>query len=232
MNLALDKCLVIRLGSRSSSPPSVCTYKLYNQPIKVSCSTKDLGVVVDDRLKFSEHISSIVHKALTRCRLIFKCFSSRNCDLLVKAYITYVRPLLEYCSSVWSPHHRYLIDKIEKVQKFFTKRIPGMWNIPYTERLVRLGFHSLERRRTVSDLVLCYKIVSGCLDTSLSSFLTLKTNLRTRGHDKRLNVLSFASDMAKFTFINRTIPLWNNLPSHIVNAPSIAAFKRSLFKSL
>ena len=115
LNLALDKCLVIRLGSRASLPSSVCTYKLYNQPIKVSCSTKDLGVVVDDRLKFSEHISSTVHKALTRCRLIFKCFSSRNRDLLVKAYVTYVRLLLEYCSSVWSPHHRCLIDKIEKV---------------------------------------------------------------------------------------------------------------------
>ena len=36
---------------------------------------------------------------------------------------------------------------------------------------------------------------------TMSSFLTLKTNLRTCGYDKRLNVLSFASDIAKFTFI-------------------------------
>jgi hypothetical protein len=40
-------------------------------------------------------------------------------DILMKAYCTYVRPRLEYCSSVWSPHLKYLIDKIENVLRFF-----------------------------------------------------------------------------------------------------------------
>ena len=56
---------------------------------------------------------------MPRSRLILKCFSSRNKDLLLKAYITYVRPILEYCSPVWSPHLKNLIYKIESVQKFF-----------------------------------------------------------------------------------------------------------------
>jgi len=56
-------------------------------------------------------ISLAVRKAVIRSRLILKCFSSRNKDLLLKAYITYVRPILEYCSPVWSPHLKYLINK-------------------------------------------------------------------------------------------------------------------------
>ena len=82
---------------------------------------KDLGVYIDHRLKFSEHISIIARKAFIRAKLILKSFVSKNTELLVKAFLTYVRPTLEYCSPVWSPHHRGLIDKIEQVQRYFTK---------------------------------------------------------------------------------------------------------------
>jgi len=54
-------------------------------------SVKDLGVMVDHHLKFDIHISLAVRKAMLRSRLILKCFSSRNKDILLKAYITYVR---------------------------------------------------------------------------------------------------------------------------------------------
>ena len=63
---------------------------------------------------------------------------------MVKAYCTYVRPLLEYCSPEWSPHTHCQIDKIEKVQRFFTKRIAGLWVVPYVERLAILQLHTLE----------------------------------------------------------------------------------------
>ena len=51
-------------------------------------------------------ISLAVRKAILRSRLILKCFSSRNKDLSLKAYINYVRPILEYCSPVFG--HRTL----------------------------------------------------------------------------------------------------------------------------
>jgi len=65
----------------------------------------------------------IVHKAN---QLIIKCFQSRDRALLLRAYCTYVRPLLEYWTPVWSPHHSYLINKVEGVQRSFTKRMSGL----------------------------------------------------------------------------------------------------------
>jgi len=56
--------------------------------------------MVDHHLKFDIHISLAVRKAMLRSRLILKCFSSRIKHLLLKAYITYVRPILEYRSPV------------------------------------------------------------------------------------------------------------------------------------
>ena len=39
------------------------------------------------------------------------------------------------------------ISKIESVQRSFTKRLPGLSNLPYTKRLEVLGIDSLEIRR-------------------------------------------------------------------------------------
>ena len=57
-------------------------------------------------------------------------------------------------SAVWSPHFKFLVFKMESVQRFFTKRLQGMWRQGYDDRLRLLNTHSLEYRRLYSDLVL------------------------------------------------------------------------------
>jgi len=60
---------------------------------------------------------------------------------------------LEFASQVWSPHYKYLIDKVESVQTFFTRTILGIKDLPYSDRLKNLGLETLERRHLVHDLV-------------------------------------------------------------------------------
>ena len=72
---------------------------------------------------------------------------TRIISILVKAYVTYVRPLLEYAVHVWSPHQLEDIARIESVQRRFTKRLSGLSNDNYSSRLETLGLKSLELRR-------------------------------------------------------------------------------------
>jgi len=67
--------------------------------------------IVDSSLKFDKNISLIVHKAMNIEQILpdTEMFSDRV--LLTKAFCTYVCPILEYCSPVWSPHFKYLITK-------------------------------------------------------------------------------------------------------------------------
>jgi len=67
--------------------------------------------------------------------MIHRYFVSQNVELLNPAFITYVRPLLEYNSVVWSPSLKRDIALIEQVQRRFTKRLPGFRNHPYEVRL-------------------------------------------------------------------------------------------------
>lgn len=69
------------------------------------------------------------------------------------AFKTYVRPILEYASSVWSPYLLKDIDLIEGVQRRYTKKLHGLGRHSYLDRLIKLGLDSLELRRLKADLV-------------------------------------------------------------------------------
>ena len=66
---------------------------------------------------------------------------------MVRAYKVYVRPILEYCSPVWSPYLLHEVDEIERVQRYFTRRLQGLKSFSYTDRLFLLDLESLELRR-------------------------------------------------------------------------------------
>ena len=106
-------------------------------------SARDLGVIVDSSLKFDMHINHIVTRAHRLASLIHKYFISRDPSTLMRAFVTYVRPLLEYSSCVWSPHSVAQVKKIESVQRRFTKRFLCCCGLQYSERLVKLEVDSL-----------------------------------------------------------------------------------------
>jgi len=63
----------------------------------------------------------------TQCRQATASKSHRHMTaLLCRAFTVYVRPLLEYASCVWSPHLMKDIERLERVQRRFTKRLRGL----------------------------------------------------------------------------------------------------------
>ena len=234
LSIAVNKCSFCSIRNPNMYDDVNYSYSLDGNRI-VTCDTvRDLGVVIDDSLKFDKHVSLIVHNALSRCKLILKSFSSKHPTLLVRAFNTYVRPTLEYCSPVWSPHYKYLIDKIEHVQQYFTKRIPGFWNLSYKERLSTLGIHTLECRRTIKDITLCYQIINNNIQSLISDCFTLHNNtnpgIKTRGHNLKLIKHFTSNNHVKFYFSNRVIDHWNQLPNEVVSSTSIDTFKVRLNK--
>jgi len=69
---------------------------------------------------------------------------------------------------------------VERVQKRFTKRLPGF---RHAKRLKLLKLESLEARRVKADLILCYKIVHGhFIDIDKNDLFSFVTTSYTRGH--------------------------------------------------
>ena len=120
-----------------------------------------------------------VAKAYQRIYLIFRGFVSRNTSLLKQAYVTYVRPLLEYCTPVWSPYLIKDITKIENVQRYFTRRLFPRNTLNYADRLKILNLEPLEQRRLKFDLKMYFQIIHGLVNLNKDNFFVFlpKTNM-------------------------------------------------------
>ena len=79
--------------------------------------------------------------------MIRRSFVNISKDLFTFLYKKYVRPLLEYCSAIWSPYLAKDIDVLEKVQMRATRLIRGIGNLSYGQRLKYLAMYTLFRRR-------------------------------------------------------------------------------------
>ena len=112
----------------------------------VSCY-KVLGLVIQDNLKWNEHISLMVNKASKRLHIlrVLKRGGIPSCELIL-IYYALVRSILEYCCIVWHDSLPvYLTDIIERVQKRTLKVIlPGM---SYYEALTELHCPGVDERR-------------------------------------------------------------------------------------
>ena len=124
-------------------------------PVVNSCV--DLGITMSNDMSPRLHINSMVAKAHKRANAIHRCFISEDVNTLLRAFIVYVRFIVEYNSSLWSPHFMSDIESIKSVQKKFFKRLRGFSQLTYQDRLKRLSLPTLEQRRLLHDLILCYK---------------------------------------------------------------------------
>jgi len=146
----------------------------------------------------------------------------------VSAFKTYILPILDYCSSVWYPNKLHDIDRIESVQRYYTKRLTGLWDVSYVKRLLHCGLTSLELRRLLFDIVLCYKIVHNLIGISFSEFFEYDKNTVTRGHNLKLLNPRWKTSCRQMFFAVRIVPVWNALSHDMVNSPSVYKFKQSV----
>ena len=168
LRISYPKCSILTIGPHQQT--NIFQIDL-NQisPVDHVC---DLGITIDSKLKFRLHIHTIISRANHRKSLILRCFLSRNQTNLVRAFKTYVRPILEYASTVWSPSYITDIIAIERVQKDFTKRTPGCSHMSYPERLTALKLRSLEHRRLIADLTMVYNIMHDKISINTHLFYT------------------------------------------------------------
>jgi hypothetical protein len=221
--ISIAKCRSFHIGRHNQ----LFTYSLNNCALPSTEEVKDLGVWFTSDLKSSLHCEKIVSAAHRRLAIVNRCFTSGNTKIKVWAFKVFVRPLLEYASPVWSPGLLKDVDRIEAVQRRFTKQLLGLRDYSYGNRLKRVGLDSLELRRLKADLLLTYKIVRGFLAVDLP-FFELSHTTRTRGHSLKLVLPTFRLDCRRNFFAVRVVPAWNSLTEEMVTSPTIRHFSRLL----
>ena len=216
------KCMVLQIGKKQQ----YFKYILDNQELKSVDSIRDLGVIMNNKLTFDEHINQIISSATMTANLILRTFKTKNHFFLIKLFNAFVRPKLEYACQVWSPNTVNHIDRIERVQRSFTKRLPIIKHKTYLERLDFLKIISLEQRRLHLDLVFMFKIINNQFEIPFNEHFAFK-NTQTRGHSKALKptLPQPKYNICKFSFTQRIVQIWNSLTEDTIKANNVPTFK-------
>ena len=229
MDFNPSKCTTLRMSANKQlTIPS--NYILHGETLENVTSAKYLGVTLSDDLSWSKHTEAVAAKGNSTVGFLRRNFRDCTTEVRKATYTTMVRPVLEYASSVWDPHLKEDIERLEKVQKRaarytfnnYFERTPGT----VTNMLQQLKWNSLEQRRRHSRLGMLYKIENGLVDLKPSTFYR-HSDARTRGGNKIYQ--EHATHRTTYNaFFTRTISEWNKLPSATTSASSLNVFLQRL----
>ena len=192
-----------------------------------SQAEKDLGVVVDHKLTFKNHVAQATAKATRTLGVVRRSFDHLSDKTFIQLYESLIRPMVEYGHSVWAPSQKTLTKEVENVQKRATKLIGRLKNKPYPERLRELKLPSLQFRRLRGDMIDTFKYVTGIYNTTRPR-LDPYAGREVRGHSKKLAKKQVNLRIRSGFFAERVVASWNSLPETVVSAESVNSFKNRL----
>jgi len=223
-----SKCHVMHLGKQTTT----YKYTMGGSTLEETEAEKDLGVIIDNELKFHSHVAQSVLKANRMLGLIKATFSCLDEYTLPRLYQAMVRPHLEYGNIIWHPRFKCDAQAVEKVQRRATKLVPSIKDLSYEDRLQHLKLPSLQHRRLRGDLIQVFKIFKGLDRVDPDIFFSRPRTDTTRGHEYKLFKKHCKLDVRRNTFSHRIVNSWNNLSERVVQSPSLNCFKSRLDKHL
>ena len=231
LHLAPHKCAILKVKKKSITDSS--SFHINGHVVEELSSLKDLGILVTSDLSWSSHINRIYTNAAVTSYQIFKTVKTRNIWTWTNIFNTYILPKIEFNTPVWSPHLKGDIDKLENIQRRFTRVAFNRCRLPrvsYETRLSMLGILSLSQRRSFLDLVLMYKIINRLCHLNFDDYFTLNIpSYDLRSHPLQIRTkLKHKSPQWLHSFFTRILSLWNNLPVQVVAAESLNIFKSLL----
>ena len=162
-----------------------------------------------------------------------------------KAYMSCVRPIVEYAASCWSPTSDKMINRLEMLQhnaaKFATNKYPrkGHYNeFSISDILRDLNWESLEERRKQLRLNMTFKILNDNVILSSDNLPRTEHNRPLRacsevpvGAENELIEPHARTVAVSETFFYKAPKLWNEFVTPLqAKAPSIEAFKQHFVK--
>ena len=221
-----SKCSLMHLGSSNQH----FTYQMGGTDIAQVNVEKDLGLLVDDTLKFHKQTAAAVSRANRVLGLVRRAFIALDCQSLCLLYRTLIRPHLEYANSVWGPTSKTDQDAVERVQRRATRMVRSLRHLSYQDRLRALKLPSLHYRRMRGDMIMTYQILTGRMMVRTADLLERDLSDRTRGHQLKLKRVRVSSHLRQNSFCYRVVTPWNSLTDQVVSATSVNSFKNRLDK--
>ena len=204
---------------------------LENEVIECSESVKLLGVSIDNRLNFNEHVSNLCKKVSTKLHAlagISKYISQEKLRLLMKAFI---ESQFSYCPLVWMFHSRTLNNRINRLHERGLRIVYNDHNLSFDELLRKDNSFSIHHRnlqKLATEMYKTYNDISPSLVKSIFPIRELQYNLRNRNpfQPEKVNTVLNGTETLSF----RGPKIWSIVPEIIKNSKSLSEFKSKIRK--
>ena len=119
-----------------------------------------------------------------------------------------VRPILEYGAACWDPYRERQINALDRVQKKAAK---------FAHHKNSPNWETLASRKKLSRICGLFKAYSGKrVWKPISDRLKRPHYLSRVDHDRKIRSRRQRTDIGKYSFVNRTIQHWNQLPAEVL----------------
>ena len=232
MSLNINKCKIVSFGGKMER--SGTNYEMQGIKLEKVEKYKYLGVVLKHDLEWKEQVARLTKKGINALNFIMRQLKGMSIEIKEKAYITMIRPMVEYAAAVWDPYRTGEVKDIEKVQRIAARRVTGrvkkrrkvvnekgveeqVLESP-TEMIEELGWKPLRLRRKIDRLSNFYRAWQGTGGWKEIHEKIIKDkrehNIR-RKHDRQVIVKGSKRDVGKYAFLNRTGIEWNDLDGKV-----------------
>ena len=100
-----DKCQVLRITNKRK--PIIFNYTLHDHVLATVTQAKYLGVTITNNLNWKQHVENKKKSANKALGFLRRNLRINSVKAKEQAYLTYVRPILEYSCTVWDPYRIY-----------------------------------------------------------------------------------------------------------------------------
>ena len=157
-------------------------YHLNDHMLAKTDREKDLGVAIDDNIKFHANTAAASKEANQILGVIKSPCSMRDPRTISTLYKAMVRPHLEYDNVIWGPYYQADIKSLESIQRRATKLITALKDNAYKERLIELKLPSLVYRRRRGDMMQMFKIMNKLVRLDINTLFSPSKIPHTRGY--------------------------------------------------
>ena len=227
MEFNATKCHTLRFTRKTK--PLTPTYEIHGHTLDLCDTAPYLGVKLNKKLSWEPHCTSVANKSNGTRMFLQRNLGNTPRQIKIQCYVTLVRPILEYASTVWDPHTQTSINRLEMVQRRYARFVHGDYSrtSSVTPMMADLGWEPLAERRAKAKAAMMFRIRHDLVDIKLDDHFTAVTT-RTRGNSDKFRVPYARTLSKKNSFFPDATRLWNSLPGETTSAPSLDSFKSRL----
>lgn len=229
ITLHSNKCKVISF--RHKRIISNFSYLIDSTVLFQASSYKHLDIHITHDLSWATHVNAICAKASRTLQYLRRNLRNSPNNVRKLAFLTLMRPQLEYAASTWSPYQNYLINLQESVKSRAARLITRNYSPISSVTQIKLDIsrEPLYIRRSIALLCLFHKYRHCTMQPVLP--LEAPSHISRRKHNqysiKRIHARTQA-------FNSSTLPcatvVWNDLPDNIAAICNHHSFHDHLHK--